>query len=118
MRRRIASVLITCPWLVAESARQVEGYAYASQHRARVACRWACDVAFYLSPPAQGQGLGSALYTELLHIITSQGFRRAYGGFALPNAASVALHEKMWFRHLGTYTKAGFKLGQWHDVRW
>lgn len=118
MRRRILSTLMTYPWLVAERAGQVVGYAYASQHRAREAYRWACDVAVYLSSPAQGQGLGSALYTDLLRILTSQGFRRAYGGIALPNAASLALHEKLGFQHLGTYTKVGFKLGQWHDVGW
>lgn len=35
-----------------------------------------------------------------------------------PNPASVALHEAMGFRHLGTYEKVGFKLGQWRDVAW
>ena len=118
MRRRITSTLVAYPWLVAEDAGQVVGYAYASQHRSREAYRWACDVAVYLSPKAQGRGLGSRLYTELLSILTAQRFRRAYGGIALPNAASIALHEKLGFRHLGTYTKVGFKLGQWHDVGW
>lgn len=118
MLRRITSTLATYPWLVAESDGRVAGYAYASQHRTREAYRWACDVGIYLSPGAQGKGLGSRLYTELLRILTSQRFRSAYGGIALPNAASVALHEKMGFRHLGTYTQVGFKLGQWHDVGW
>lgn len=118
MLGRITSTLATYPWLVAESEGRVAGYAYASQHRLREAYRWACDVAVYLSPDAQGKGFGSLLYTELLRILTSQGFRSAYGGIALPNAASVALHEKMGFRHLGTYTQVGFKLGQWHDVGW
>ncbi len=118
MLRRITATLTTYPWLVAESEGRVVGYAYASQHRTREAYRWACDVAVYLSPEVQGQGLGSRLYTELLRILTAQGFRIAYGGIALPNAASVALHERLEFRHLGTYTQVGFKLGQWHDVGW
>jgi len=118
MLRRITSTLATHPWLVAERDGRVVGYACASPHRAREAYRWSCDVAVYLSPDAQGKGLGSRLYTELLRMLTAQGFRSAYGGIALPNAASVALHEKMGFRHLGTYSKVGFKLGQWHDVGW
>lgn len=118
MSRRIAATLETHPWLVAENAVGVVGYAYASQHRARLAYRWACDVTIYLSPPAKGRGLGTALYTDLLAILTRQGFRHAFGGIALPNAASIALHEKLGFKHLGTYTKVGFKLGQWHDVGW
>ncbi len=118
MRQRITSTTETYPWLVAEGAGRIWGYAYASKHRSREAYRWACDVAVYLSAEAQGRGLGTRLYTELLRILTAQGFRAAYGGIALPNAPSVALHEKMGFHHLGTYTKVGLKLGQWHDVGW
>ncbi len=118
MRRRISTTLTTHPWLVAESEGRVAGYAYASQHRSRDAYRWACDVAVYVLPQAQSRGLGSLLYTELLRILTSQGFCTAFGGIALPNAASIALHEKMGFCHLGTYASVGFKFGQWHDVGW
>ena len=118
MRRRIATTLETHPWLVAVRGGRVVGYAYASQHRARLAYRWACDVAVYLAPEAKGQGIGTALYTELLSLLRRQGFQHAFGGIALPNLASVALHEKMGFRHLGTYTQVGFKLGAWHDVGW
>jgi L-amino acid N-acyltransferase YncA len=118
IQRRIAATLATHPWLVAETSGRVAGYAYASQHRTREAYRWACDVAVYLSASAQGKGLGSLLYTELLEVLVKQGFRHAFGGIALPNAASVALHEKMGFHHLGTYSKVGFKLGRWHDVGW
>lgn len=118
MRRRISTTLITHPWLVAESDGRVTGYAYASQHRTRDAYRWACDVAVYLLPEAQGRGVGSLLYTELLRILTSQGFRSAFAGIALPNTASVALHEKLGFLHLGTYAEVGFKFGLWHDVGW
>lgn len=118
MRRRIAVTLETHPWLVAELSGRVAGYAYASQHRVRLAYRWGCDVAVYLAPEAMGQGIGSALYTELLELLRRQGFCRAFGGIALPNPASVALHERHGFRHLGTYSQVGFKLGAWHDVGW
>jgi len=118
MRRRITSTLVTHPWLVAVDADRIIGYAYASQHRTREAYRWACDVAVYLDAPNRGKGIGNLLYTELLRILSAQGYRGAYAGIALPNAASVALHEKMGFSHLGTYAKVGFKLGQWHDVGW
>jgi phosphinothricin acetyltransferase len=118
MRQRMTHTLQTYPWLVVEEVGEVVGYAYASQHRSREAYRWACDVAVYLHPKAQGQGYGSRLYSELLLILKRQGLRAAFGGIALPNPASVALHEKMGFRHLGTYSNVGFKHGGWHDVGW
>lgn len=118
MARRITSTLETHPWLVAEEDGRIIGYAYASQHRTREAYRFSCDVTVYLAEGARGRRLGSRLYTELFRLLRMQGFRNAFAGIAQPNPASVALHESLGFRHLGTYAKVGFKLGQWHDVGW
>ena len=38
------------------------------------------------------------------------------GGAALPNPASVALHEKLGFSKIGQFSEVGFKFGQWVDV--
>jgi L-amino acid N-acyltransferase YncA len=118
MARRITSTLETHPWLVAEEAGRVIGYAYASQHRTREAYRFSCDVTVYLAEGARGRRLGTRLYTDLFRLLRAQGFRNAFAGIALPNPASVALHESLGFRHLGTYRDVGFKLGAWHDVGW
>ena len=118
IQRRIASTLETYPWLVAEDSGRILGYAYASQHRTREAYRWSCDVTVYLAEAARGRRLGTRLYSELIAILRQQGFRNAFAGIALPNPASVALHESLGFHHLGTYRDVGFKLGAWHDVGW
>ena len=118
MRRRINETLNMYPWLVAERDGQPLGYAYASQHRTRAAYRWSCDVSVYVAPAAYRQNAGTALYTRLLDILAGQGFRNAFAGIAQPNAGSVALHERMGFVHLGTYSGVGYKHGAWHDVGW
>jgi phosphinothricin acetyltransferase len=38
------------------------------------------------------------------------------GSIALPNPASVALHEKFGFRRAADYPQIGFKFGRWIDV--
>lgn len=116
--QRITATLETHPWLVAEEAGRVIGYAYASQHRSREAYRFSCDVTVYLADGARGRRLGTRLYTELFRLLRAQGFRNAFAGIALPNPASVALHESIGFRRLGIYRDVGFKLGAWHDVGW
>lgn len=118
MRRRIGDTLHLHPWLAAERDGEPLGYAYASQHRTREAYRWSCDVTVYVAPESHRQNVGSSLYTDLLAILTAQGFRSAFAGIALPNAASVALHERVGFVQIGTYRGVGFKLGAWHDVGW
>lgn len=118
MAQRIGKILAVWPWLVYEREGEVLGYAYGSEHRTRAAYRWDVDVSAYVHPQAHRQGVGRALYTALFDILRLQGFYNAMAGIALPNPASVGLHEAMGFRPVGVYPKAGYKLGRWHDVGW
>ena len=118
MRRRIGATLATHPWLVCGEVNHVRGYAYASRHAERAAYRWSADVTVYVHADSRGRGVGGALYTALLEILVAQGFRRAYAGITLPNAASVGLHEAHGFARIGVYPGVGWKLGAWRDVGW
>ena len=113
--RRIAAAHA---WLVAERDGVVAGYAYASPHRARGAYRWAVDVAVYVDGAHTRRGVGRALYARLLPALDALGFRTACAGIALPNDASVALHEAFGFEPVGVYRRIGFKAGAWRDVGW
>ena len=107
------------PWFVAEEDGLILGYAGSSPYRARPAYRWTVETAIYLPPALQGRGLGRTLLTKLLETLEKQGYVAAIGAIALPNDASVALHEKLGFVHTATYSGVGFKLGKWVDVgRW
>lgn len=104
------------PWFVAEEDGRLLGYAASSPFRTRPAYRWTVETGIYLGPSAQGRGLGRALLTRLLEVLEGQGYVAAIGAIALPNDASVALHEKLGFIHTGTYRGVGFKMGAWLDV--
>jgi phosphinothricin acetyltransferase len=106
------------PWLVAEEDGRVVGYAYAGPHHARAGYRWAVTVSVYLDAAHHGRGLGKALYGELLPLLASLGYVRAYGGITLPYVPSVRLHEAVGFTPVGVYRAVGFKHGEWHDVGW
>ena len=118
IRRRIETTLERYPWLVYEHQGRVLGYAYASAHSSRAAYRWSVDVSAYVYGGSQRQGLGRTLYTSLFAALRLQGFYNAYAGIALPNPASVGLHEAMGFRPVGVYQKVGYKMDAWHDVGW
>jgi phosphinothricin acetyltransferase len=105
-------------FLVAERGGTVVGYAYASAHRARAAYRTSVDVTVYIDERARRSGVGKALYRALLPMLRQQGFHAAFAGIALPNPASVALHESVGFTPVGVYREVGFKLGRFHDVGW
>ena len=104
------------PWLVAEEEGALLGFANSSPLGARVAYRWAVETGIYLAAHAQGRGVGTALLSALIELLERQGFVTAVAGIALPNPASVALHERLGFVLTGTYDRTGFKQGEWIDV--
>jgi L-amino acid N-acyltransferase YncA len=117
MRRRIAGdVPGYHPWFVAEQEGHLLGYAASSPFRTRPAYRWTIETGIYLSPDAYGRGIGRKLLSTLVDVLEQQGYVAAIGAIALPNDASVALHEKLGFFHTGTYRGVGFKMGEWLDV--
>jgi len=119
MRNRIVATLERLPWLVSEdSTGHVNGYVYAGRHRERPAYQWSVDVTVYVREDARGHGVGKRLYGRLFEELVRLGYFQAFAGIALPNAGSIALHESVGFKILGTYRKVGFKQGAWRDVGW
>lgn len=114
MARRIESELY--PWLVAEEDGRLLGYAASSAFRTRRAYRWSVETGVYLAADAQGRGIGRELLGGLLELLERQGFVAAIGAIALPNPASVRLHERLGFVYAGAYRGTGFKMGEWLDV--
>ena len=106
------------PWLVAERDGLVLGYAYASRHRARAGYRWSAECSVFVDPAYQSQGIGRLLYGALIDEVTGLGYRALFAGIALPNPASVRLHEAMGFEPIGVFPAVGYKLGAWRDVGW
>jgi phosphinothricin acetyltransferase len=104
------------PWLIAEVDGAVAGYAYATKWRARHGYRFSVESSIYLAPASAGQGIGTILYRALLDRLRAEGYHLAIGGIALPNPASVALHEKMGFEKVAQFKEVGFKFDQWTDV--
>ena len=118
MRSRLAATLPRLPWLVVTDDESVKGFAYASPHRARDAYRWSADVSLYLDASVHRQGHGRRLYTALFNLLGAQGYINAYAAIALPNPASVGLHEALGFTRIGVFPGVGFKNGTWWDVGW
>ena len=118
MRSRLTTTLARLPWLVVTDGGRVKGYAYASPHRARDAYRWSVDVSLYLDSSIHRRGYGRRIYTALLNLLGAQGYINAFAGIALPNPASVGLHESLGFNRIGVFDSVGFKNDTWWDVGW
>jgi phosphinothricin acetyltransferase len=104
--------------LVAADGDDVLGYATSSAFRPKPGYATSVETTVYVRPAATGRGLGSLLYGALFEALAGEDIHRAYAGVALPNDASVALHERFGFRAIGTFTEVGRKLDRYWDVRW
>ena len=116
MRGRIEDVLAGLPWLVYEQEGAVVGYAYGSRWRTRSAYRFSAESTIYVRPDCHGRGIGRRLYGELIEQLRGCGIHRVIGGIALPNDASMALHESLGFKHVARFEEVGYKFGRWIDV--
>ena len=116
MAARIAEVQQAYNWFVYVEGGKIVGYSYAGKWKSRCAYRYAVESTVYLDKDATGRGLGTKLYQVLIDDLRQRGIHSVIGGIALPNAGSVALHEKLGFRKIGQFKEVGWKFEQWIDV--
>lgn len=121
-QRVAASQAAHLPWIVATDALGIVGYAYAAPFHERAAYAHTVTASVYLDRSATGRGLGTSLYRELLRRLSTvtdgphAPVRNVVALIALPNPASVALHESLGFVKKGQLDAVGRKFDRWLDV--
>lgn len=104
--------------LVAERAGAIKGYAGTLEFRKKKAYQTSVETTIYVAPGAEGQGVGTRLYEELLPLAAAAGAHRALAGITLPNDNSLKMHEKFGFQPVGIFSEVGYKFGRYWDVGW
>lgn len=117
MAQRIEQIAtMGLPWLVATDGEQLLGYAYATTWKARFAYRFSVEITVYLALQGTAKGVGTALYQALFEVLEAKQIHAVVACIALPNAHSVALHEKFGMRKVGHFEEVGQKFDNWLDV--
>ena len=104
------------PFLVAERAGDLLGYAYAARFRDRAAYAQTCEDSIYIAHEARGGGVGTALMAALLDAARDAGFEQMIAVIGGGEPASVALHAKCGFAHAGRLRNVGHKFGRVLDT--
>ena len=117
MLERVREVSKCYPWLVIEDAGRVAGYAYAGRWQERAAYSRTLETTVYLDPECHGRRLGTRIYEELISLLRVHLAPHVLiAGISLPNAGSIALHEKLGFEKAAHYKEVGRKFDRWIDV--
>lgn len=104
--------------LVAEEDGVVEGYAGTMRFRLKAGYQTTVETTVYCAPEAVGKGIGSRLYEALFEELSGENIHRYVAGYALPNPATAALHERFGFKVVGVFSENGRKFGKYWDVCW
>jgi len=84
--------------------------------RAWPAYKYTVEHSVYVHRDHRGHGLGRRILQSLIEAAQHQGLHSLIGGIDADNAGSIALHESLGFRHVGTLPQVGFKFGRWLDL--
>ncbi|MHB8513217.1 MAG: GNAT family N-acetyltransferase [Actinomycetota bacterium] len=96
----------------------VVGFAYSGRFRDRAAYSTSVETSVYTDDSARGTGIGRAVYDALFASLKNEDVHRMYAGIALPNDASIALHERFGFERVAHFSEQGRKFGRYWDVDW
>jgi phosphinothricin acetyltransferase len=118
MAARRADVLSKgLPYLVAEDANGVIGFAYCNWFKPRPAYRFSAEDSIYLAPAAAGKGLGRLLLAELMAQAERCGVRKLIAVIGdSANLGSVGVHRSCGFEPVGVLRSCGWKFERWLDV--
>jgi phosphinothricin acetyltransferase len=116
MQRRIEIIIENYPFLVAEESGEITAYAYATKYKPRAAYKHSVEVSVYVKNGESGKGIGVKLYRKLLEELSVMDIHAIIAGIALPNDASITLHEKFGFEKVAHFREVGLKFGRWINV--
>jgi L-amino acid N-acyltransferase YncA len=117
LRRQAVLLKNAYPYLAATVEGVLAGYAYAGPYRARPAYKWSVEDSVYVAPDMHGKGIGALLLRALIAASGERGFRQMIAVIGdSAQIASIAVHERAGFHHVGTLRSVGFKHGRWLDT--
>jgi len=94
----------------------VVGFGALSPYKERAAYRTSVEDSVYVRTDRAGEGIGSLLVGELLHMAATTGFHAVFARINASGEASIALHRKWGFELVGIEREVGRKFNRWHDV--
>jgi L-amino acid N-acyltransferase YncA len=102
--------------LLARLGHEVLGWAALSAVSSRCVYAGVAEVSVYVTEPARGRKIGSALLAALVDASEREGIWTLQAGIFPENVASIEIHKRCGFRVVGVRERLGCMNGRWRDV--
>jgi L-amino acid N-acyltransferase len=99
-----------------DEAGALMGFASYGTFRAFPANKYSVEHSVYVQQAHRGKGVSVGLMNALIERARGAELHTLIGGIDAKNSASIALHEKLGFKHAGTIEHAAFKFDRWLDL--
>ena len=125
-RGRIERTLLEYPYIVAERAGEIVGYAYAGPFSGRMAYAPSASATIYVAHTLRRHGVGRQLYRALEGILRAQNILNMNACIGYPEREddpylthdSARFHARMGFKKVGEFHRCGYKFGRWYNIIW
>jgi L-amino acid N-acyltransferase YncA len=101
---------------IEDAAGSLLGFCSYGSFRAWPAYKYAVEHSVYVHKDHRGKGLGMQLMRLLIEEASKRDVHAMIGGIDVDNGGSIALHERLGFKRVGTLPQVGFKFGRWLDL--
>lgn len=116
MRQRIEEISANYPYFICEEEGKVCGYCYVHAWKERKAYAGTLEVTIYLSPSAQGRGIGTKMLKRLIDVCKQRGTKALIACITEGNNHSIRLHQSLGFKQVSHFKNVGYKFGKMLDV--
>ncbi len=101
---------------IEDASGQLLAFGSYGTFRAFPAYKYTVEHSVYVHPDHRGKGLGRQVMQALIAAAREHQMHAMVGAIDATNAGSIALHESLGFRSVGTLPQVGFKFGRWLDL--
>ena len=105
------------PFLIAKENDEVVGIAFVNKFREKSGYKFTYEHSIYVDPKFINFGYGSIILEELIkHCKKNKKIKNLIAVIgSSDNIASIKIHKKNGFEHIGTLKKVGYKKNKWID---
>lgn len=103
-------------FVAVQETGRIVGWSALNYYHDRKGYRFTSENSIYIAADHRGQGIGKLLLGPLIESAQKMSLHAIIAAIDGENQASIRLHARYDFIHVGNFKRVGYKFGRWLDV--